>query len=456
LDDFYNDNIFDNIFEDFLKKNNYEILRLFQNHKKFNPNSAMNIILENCDKIIDENDYFYLVKDVYQHKSFCDETNENLIYDKHKFSFVKIIGNKKIKLIISEKEPISMIIEYENENGYIYEGNYTENFIMNGSGKMTYSNKNVYEGEFYNDKFSGSGKMTYSNKNVYEGEFYNDKFSGYGNYHENNYITYSGLWKNGMKNGFFTINFYGQDKIKKTITGTFLNDKKHGCFKIKIENKDLFFGDYDKFYEYYENGIFIKKLTHDEYIKNNIIMCDICNFDKKLDCILNCGHNECAGNICKECFSKIHNNFSPGCKISWKKIFCQFCHRKFESEHIIKNYLNSNIYRILSTNLEKNFELYGYCRKCESIEYIGEKNTCTDASVSCDDERNFICKSCLVKKDDKFIKFCPKCKKTIYKDGGCNHMACICGYEWCWICKRKYFNFCSSKLRRIFNCKHVP
>ncbi|PVU95267.1 hypothetical protein BB561_001921 [Smittium simulii] len=34
-----------------------------------------------------------------------------------------------------------------------------------------------------------------------------------------------------------------------------------------------------------------------------------------------------------------------------------------------------------------------------------------------------------------FTKECPKCKATIEKNGGCNHMSCVkCKFEFCWIC----------------------
>lgn len=41
----------------------------------------------------------------------------------------------------------------------------------------------------------------------------------------------------------------------------------------------------------------------------------------------------------------------------------------------------------------------------------------------------------------EFTKFfvykkCPKCKKHINKRSGCNHMKCLCEYNFCWICLR--------------------
>ena len=40
---------------------------------------------------------------------------------------------------------------------------------MEGRGKMVYSNEDVYDGEFYNDKSHGTGVYTQKSGEVYEG-----------------------------------------------------------------------------------------------------------------------------------------------------------------------------------------------------------------------------------------------------------------------------------------------
>ena len=40
---------------------------------------------------------------------------------------------------------------------------------MQGKGKYTWSNQNVYEGTFVSDKMWGNGKLVFANGDVYEG-----------------------------------------------------------------------------------------------------------------------------------------------------------------------------------------------------------------------------------------------------------------------------------------------
>ncbi|KAI0399469.1 hypothetical protein F4802DRAFT_610851 [Xylaria palmicola] len=52
----------------------------------------------------------------------------------------------------------------------------------------------------------------------------------------------------------------------------------------------------------------------------------------------------------------------------------------------------------------------------------------------------------------KITKPCPGCKKKVNKYSGCDHITCVCGHEWCWLCSATYTRDSQSFLR----CKHEP
>merc|ERR1711934_964438 len=43
--------------------------------------------------------------------------------------------------------------------------------------------------------------------------------------------------------------------------------------------------------------------------------------------------------------------------------------------------------------------------------------------------------------DDIDARSCPKCSMRICRSIGCNHMTCICGMEWCYVCEREWKSF---------------
>ncbi|KAI0421245.1 hypothetical protein F5X98DRAFT_371255 [Xylaria grammica] len=48
-------------------------------------------------------------------------------------------------------------------------------------------------------------------------------------------------------------------------------------------------------------------------------------------------------------------------------------------------------------------------------------------------------------------KPCPGCKKNVNKYSGCDHITCVCGFEWCWLCFAPYTKDGGGFLR----CKHA-
>jgi hypothetical protein len=83
-------------------------------------------------------------------------------------------------------------------NGDIFEGEWN---LYRNKGKMTYTNGDVYEGTLLSNKKSGEGKMIYTNGDVYEGEWHMDKKDGEGKMTYKNGQVYEGEWRTDEKHG---------------------------------------------------------------------------------------------------------------------------------------------------------------------------------------------------------------------------------------------------------------
>ena len=73
--------------------------------------------------------------------------------------------------------------------------------VPHGKGTYTYSNGDVYDGEFANGKKNGHGRKTWASGDVYDGGWNNDQRSGEGTLTKTNHLTYKGAWKDNMPEG---------------------------------------------------------------------------------------------------------------------------------------------------------------------------------------------------------------------------------------------------------------
>ena len=56
-------------------------------------------------------------------------------------------------------------------------------------------------------------------------------------------------------------------------------------------------------------------------------------------------------------------------------------------------------------------------------------------------------------KENKNIKYCPKCAVRTEKTEGCDHMTCPrCQYEWCWRCRCKFYSYSHYDKWNIWGC----
>jgi hypothetical protein len=95
-------------------------------------------------------------------------------------------------------------------DGDKFEGVFENGYNVVGKAKVTFKNKDFYEGEILHAASTGNGKMTFANGEYYEGNWLNNLFDGEGYYvaRPNSFITncpkcveYEGQFLNGLKHG---------------------------------------------------------------------------------------------------------------------------------------------------------------------------------------------------------------------------------------------------------------
>ena len=106
---------------------------------------------------------------------------------------------------------------------------------------MTYANKDIYDGEWKDDRKDGQGTMKFNNGDVYKGEFSKGKIHGKGTY------TYAagdisksiGEWKEGKKCGEF------ENIVRSCKQVYYENDVLKADTDVKVKREAAFDEDTD-------------------------------------------------------------------------------------------------------------------------------------------------------------------------------------------------------------------
>ncbi|CAM6049204.1 unnamed protein product [Sphagnum compactum] len=93
-----------------------------------------------------------------------------------------------------------------------------------GDGVQTYSNGDIYEGEFYQGRCSGSGVYYFYKSGRYEGDWVDGKYDGYGVETWARGSRYRGQYRQGMREGYGIYRFYTGD----VYSGEWSNGQSHG------------------------------------------------------------------------------------------------------------------------------------------------------------------------------------------------------------------------------------
>lgn len=193
----------------------------------------------------------------------------------------------------------------------------------------------------------------------------------------------------------------------------------------------------------------LEKLFHPMEDEQECMTCE--NTFEKDKLYLFCNKEPCTGFMCETCIKKYIEDIKNGYIISTMKLKCPYCMvlnklilDSRTRESMIHEHSNTDI----SYHLRQHCYLYdklssfytshkdaseiAIC-KCGKID-IPQKGRCSSES---DDPIPYMCEQCYFKLGIQNQQ-CKKCKHAIEKINGCNHVVCLCEYEWCWVCKNKW------------------
>ena len=92
---------------------------------------------------------------------------------------------------------------------------------MHGEGTIYFTNGDIYEGDWKDDKANGKGKFIWKSGNIYEGDWKDDNKNGKGKYVWCNGDYFEGEYKNDEENGEgirFNINGCGNSLLPNHLS----------------------------------------------------------------------------------------------------------------------------------------------------------------------------------------------------------------------------------------------
>jgi hypothetical protein len=181
----------------------------------------------------------------------------------------------------------------------------------------------------------------------------------------------------------------------------------------------------------------IEKMIHQVNEGSTFESCLLCCEEKHSNNFtMACGN--CNNRICNECLGKWYGSVTPGNVLLFSYLKCPFC-KMVPKYKIVKNV--NRLLPSISKKIEKynTNDYYAWCNKCYKIEFLSKRECSRDTPVL---NGGFSCKECKQKitifnSVDVKTKNCPECDVSIEKDGGCNHISCVCGTHMCWLCNYK-------------------
>ncbi|KAF0694546.1 Aste57867_14586 [Aphanomyces stellatus] len=176
---------------------------------------------------------------------------------------------------------------------------------------------------------------------------------------------------------------------------------------------------------------------------------DVCNlcFEDHLLPALESACGRCNTQVCGGCLSAWYGEVQPGRLILQTHLTCAFCRRHPKGSTLKKfNKAACALFRSGPDAMDTTM-YYGWCVRCYQVKPMVARECAQDVPLGV---TNFACTECQVAEHPTDINCdletaaqtavvpgiqqCPGCDVPTIKAGGCNHITCICGQHWCYVC----------------------
>lgn len=152
-----------------------------------------------------------------------------------------------------------------------------------------------------------------------------------------------------------------------------------------------------------------------------------------------CGRSGCHQRVCGACLVGWYGRNKVGHLLYERALKCQFCARR-PTRKVLKA-AAPQLLALPEFTIVPGMQ-YAWCTWCGQGKEYGERACIAQSAPTAQSATEaeavtaFQCTDCraLVTKGE--LKHCPHCKVMVQKDGGCNHMSCVCGWHWCWECAK--------------------
>jgi hypothetical protein len=218
----------------------------------------------------------------------------------------------------------------------------------------------------------------------------------------------------------------GQTEDHEILSFEYIKNKKK--YTVILDQAKI-----DEIRSHFDNK-FMEELGEGLTALSKCATCSICydDFNRCDMARLPCGHD-----LCTDCAEGLVPDYGPGATIENSRCTCPECRAPLplteikpsaaENPHVIQA---ENWFKANPGGVPHGFR-WGFCEVLSCACLFGQETACGEGEEAID----LKCESCRPKSG---FKECPGCGVLTEKDGGCSHMTCICGHEWCWFCEGPY------------------